>query len=120
MDASDGPPKDACYTTFIENTSRGQTHFAIDFNGTSIDLAMYAKIPHGTGAALTYGAYDPAVGLAPGQVAIVFLGYSPVGGLQPNVACPVPGTSFRPVWMSPIACWLVATAPWRLLIACRD
>ena len=90
MDAAMGPPSDACFTAFIANTSQGQAHMNIEFNGAFIDLARFAKIPQGQGQNLTYGAYDPAVGLAPGQVAIVFLAYSPVLTLPPNVACPVP------------------------------
>ena len=91
MDAASGPPQDACFATFIANTSRGQAHIDISFNGAGIDLSKYAKIPQGSGQSLTYAAYDPFVGLAPGQVAIVFLAYAPGGALlMPNVACPVP------------------------------
>lgn len=90
MDAAMGPPQDACYTVFVANTSRAHTQMTIEFDGMPVDLAQFAKLPQGSGQNLTYGAYDPAVGLAPGQVAIVFLGYAPIGGLQPNVACPVP------------------------------
>ena len=87
MDAAMGPPQDACYTVFIANTSQGQAHMNIEWNGSYIDLATYAKIPQGQGQSLTYGAYDPGKGLEPGQVAIVFLGYAPGLG---NVTCPVP------------------------------
>ncbi len=91
MDAAQGPPQDACFATFIANTSRGQAHMNISFNGAFIDLATFAKIPQGSGQSLTYQPYDPGVGLAPGQVAIVFLAYAPAGGLlMQNVACPVP------------------------------
>jgi hypothetical protein len=91
MDAAMGPPQDACYTVFIANTSQGQAHMNIEWNGSFIDLAVHAKIPMGQGQSLTYGAYDPGKGLAPGEVAIVFLAYAPAGGpLMSNVACPVP------------------------------
>ncbi len=91
MDAAQGPPQDACFTTFIANTSRGQAHMNISFNGSFIDLSKFAKIPAGSGQSLSYQPYDPGVGLMPGQVAIVFLGYAPAGGpLTGNVACPVP------------------------------
>jgi hypothetical protein len=91
MDAAAGPPQDACYTVFIANTSQGQAHMNIEWNGSFIDLATYAKIPIGQGQSLTYGPYDPGKGLAPGEVAIVFLAYAPAGGpLMGNVACPVP------------------------------
>lgn len=91
MDAAAGPPQDACYTVFVANTSQGQAHMNISFNGSYLNLAQFAKIPQGQGQSLTYGPYDPSVGLAPGQVAIVFLGYAPgANPLTPNVACPVP------------------------------
>ena len=91
MDAAMGPPHDACFAVFIANTSQGQAHMNIEFNGSYIDLSRFAKIPQGQGKNLTYGAYDPGTGLSPGQVAIVFLAYAPAGGpLMGNVQCPVP------------------------------
>jgi hypothetical protein len=91
MDAAQGPPQDACFAVFIANTSRGQAHIDVDWGGVGVNLAQFAKLPQGTGTNLTYGNYDPSEGLAPGQVAILFLAYAPGGGpLMPNVACPVP------------------------------
>ncbi len=91
MDAASGPPQDACFAVFIANTSRGQAHIDVDWNGQGIDLATYAKKPLGQGTGLQYGTYDPAQGLAPGEVAILFLAYAPPSiPLMPNVACPVP------------------------------
>ncbi|MDB4953654.1 MAG: hypothetical protein JWO36_1223 [Myxococcales bacterium] len=87
MDAAQGPPSDACYTVFVANTSRGQVHIKVEWNGQPIDLAMYARLPAGAGTMLTYQPYDPAAGLAPGKVAIVFLAYAFGIG---NVSCPVP------------------------------
>src|SRR5688500_6518631 len=91
MDAADGPPRDACFTVFVANTSRGQAHIDVDWGGQFIDLSKYAKLPQGTGTSLTYAPYDPSTGLAPGQVAILFLAYAPAGSpLMGNVTCPVP------------------------------
>jgi hypothetical protein len=91
MDAADGPPRDACFTVFVANTSRGQAHIDVDWAGQGIDLSKYAKLPQGTGTSLTYAPYDPSTGLAPGQVAIIFLAYAPAGSpLMGNVQCPVP------------------------------
>jgi len=87
MDAAQGPPVDACYTVFVANVSRGQVHMQIEWNGQQIDLSKFAKLPIGAGTSLTYAAYNPMTGLAPGQVAIVFLAYALNIG---NVACPVP------------------------------
>jgi len=91
MDAASGPPQDACYTVFVANTSRGPVHINAEWNGTTIDLSKFAKLPQGQGTSLTYGNYDPAAGLAPGDVAILFLAYAPPAiPLMPNVDCPVP------------------------------
>ena len=91
MDAAEGPPRDACYAMFVANTSRGQVHMNVTWGNSNLDLSKFAKLPQGQGQSLTYANYDPAVGLAPGQVAILFLAYAPGGNpLAPNVACPVP------------------------------
>jgi hypothetical protein len=93
MDAAQGPPIDACYTVFIANTSQANVHPAIEYMGTSIDMSQFAKIPQGAGTTLQYGAYDPTAGLAPGQVAIVFLNYVLNIG---NVTCPIaPATTTK-------------------------
>ncbi len=97
MDAAQGPPYDACYTVFVANTSRGNVHMNIEWNGEAIDLAQFAKLPVGSGQSLTYQNYDPMAGLAPGQVAIVFLAYSFWLG---NVACPVPAAIGDPAQIS--------------------
>ncbi len=90
MDAAMGPPQDACFAVFIANTSTQPVHIQSQWNGQSIDLSTYAKLPVGTGTALTYGAYDAAAGLAPGKVAILFLAYFQRFSLPPQPACPVP------------------------------
>lgn len=91
MDAADGPPRDACFTVFVANTSPAQVHVNVEWNNLQLNLAQYAKLPQGQGQSLSYGAYDPAAGLAPGKVAIIFLAYAPAGGpLMGNVTCPVP------------------------------
>lgn len=87
MDAATGPPQDACYTVFVANISRANVHISVDWNAQSIDLATFAKLPTGVGQSLAYAPYDPIAGLAPNQVAILFLAYAPGLG---NVACPVP------------------------------
>jgi hypothetical protein len=87
MDAAQGPPQDACFAVFIANTSASPVHIQTEWHGTTIDMSKFAKLPQGQGQSLTYGNYDVAGGLAPGQVAILFLAYQ----FQfMNVACPVP------------------------------
>jgi hypothetical protein len=78
----------ACFAAFVANTWNTPVHIQADFNGQTIDLGQFAKIPSGSGASLTYGAYDPVAGLAPGQVAILFLAGG-TGGFG-GVSCPVP------------------------------
>lgn len=91
MDAADGPPRDACYTVFVANTSPGQVHINVEWNGLQLNMGQYAKLPTGQGQSLGYAPYDPVQGLAPGKVAILFLAYAPAGGpLMGNVTCPVP------------------------------
>jgi len=97
MDGAEGPPKGGCYTMFVANTSREQAHMNMEWNGIQIDLATFAKIPTGSGTSLAYGAYNPVTGLAPGQVAILFLSYSP--GFM-HVACPVPAAVGAPAQIS--------------------
>ncbi|HVV87398.1 MAG TPA: IgGFc-binding protein [Kofleriaceae bacterium] len=91
MDAAMGPPQDACYTVFVANVSRAPVHLNVEWNGQPIDLARWARLPAGQGQGLTYGAFDPAAGLEPGKVAILFLAAAP-NGLPPelggNVPCP--------------------------------
>ncbi len=90
MDAAQGPPYDACFTVFVANTSKQNVHINIDWNGTAINMGQFAKLPIGQGQSLTYGAFNPTDGLAPGQVAIVFLAYAQQSFPNMNVACPVP------------------------------
>ncbi len=87
MDAAQGPPQDACFAVFVANVGDSAVHIQGDWNGQTIDMSKYAKLPQGQGQSLTYGSYDVAGGLAPGGVAILFLAYSFAFG---NVACPVP------------------------------
>jgi hypothetical protein len=75
---------------FVANVSTAPVHINVDWGGQAIDLAKYAKLPQGTGTSLTYGTYDPAAGLDPGKVAILFLDYNPASLIFGNVACPVP------------------------------
>lgn len=77
----------ACFAAFVANLWHAPAHIDVSFKGQAIDMATYAKIPSGSGATLQYLAYDPTAGLAPGEVAILFLaGGEGVGGTPP---CPV-------------------------------
>lgn len=74
----------SCFVTLVTNTFSEPAHVAAQFRDGNIDLSKHAAIPRGEGRALTYELYDPAKGLSPGEVLIVFLHQ---GG---GVPCPVP------------------------------
>ncbi len=81
-----------CFVSFVANTSNQPTTIQASWGDLPIDLAVHAAIPVGSGPSLTYEPYDPAAGLAPGQVAILFLANDPGphGNWSPAAACPVP------------------------------
>ena len=68
------PADGDCYAAFIANTWTTPVHISVEYKGSSLDPTSFTRIPQGTGASLTYGAYDATAGLAPGQVALLFLG----------------------------------------------
>ena len=120
MDGAAGPPYDACYAVFVANVSAAPVHLTVDWGGQPIDLSQFAKLPQGTGMSLTYGAFDPNAGLAPGAVAILFLDYGNSSIFDfGNVACPVPaalnagvqvhgtgvGTAFRITTDTPVVAY---------------
>ncbi len=78
----------ACFAAFIANTWSTPVHIDVNYLGQSLPVASFVKIPQGQGQGLTYGNYDPAAGLPPGEVAILFLSAGPQGFFMPP--CPVP------------------------------
>ena len=89
MDAAQGPPQDACFAVFVANTSKDPVHLDITWNGMTLAVNTFTKLPVGAGKALTYEAYDNTAGLAPGKVAILFLAEGPYSIFNMNVQCPV-------------------------------
>lgn len=81
-----------CFVVFIANTFKEAARVQASWGGTAISMAQHAKLPKGTGPSISYQPYDPAVGIPPGEVAILFLANDPVwhGSWQPPAACPVP------------------------------
>jgi IgGFc binding protein len=75
---------DVCFAAFIGNTWNSAVHIGVDFNGMTLPVGNFAFIPSGTGPSLTYTPYDATNGLAPGQVAILFL----AGGTGAGPMCP--------------------------------
>ncbi len=74
----------ACFVSFVTNTFGSNAHLTASLKDEPIDLAKYAKLPVGQGRTLEYRDYDPVRGLAPGEVAILFLAN------WGSVQCPVP------------------------------
>jgi hypothetical protein len=86
-----------CFAAFVANTWTTAAHITVTWAGTSLDPAVFTSLPSGTGANITYGAYDDATGIAPGAVAILFLSGMTGSGddcpLTPAVAsASIPGT----------------------------
>jgi hypothetical protein len=81
-----------CLVTFVANTWTTPAVITASWGATPIDLAVHARIPRGAGPSLTYDPYDPVAGLAPGDVAIIFLANDPTphGTWVAPAACPIP------------------------------
>lgn len=78
----------ACFAAFVTNTWSVPIHIKVDRNGADLPVSQFIKIPTGQGAQLTYAAYDEAAGLAPGNVAILFLSQTPQFPPPIGNACP--------------------------------
>ncbi|HEX4514092.1 MAG TPA: IgGFc-binding protein [Polyangiaceae bacterium] len=72
-----------CFVAFVANTWDTDAHISVDFNGASLPVANFTRIPSGKGQNITYAPYNGA--LPAGQVAIVFLG----GGSGGAPQCPI-------------------------------
>lgn len=75
----------ACFAAFVANTWSTPAHLSVEYAGQTLSLASFARIPSGTGSSLSYSTFDPVAGLAPGQVAVLFLAGSP----SATPTCPV-------------------------------
>jgi hypothetical protein len=79
----------ACFAAFVANTWGTPVHLQVEYQGQSLSVADFTRIPQGQGQSLTYAPYDAVAGLPPGEVAILFLAQGPnFGSFMP--ACPVP------------------------------
>jgi len=76
----------ACFAVFVANTSDQPAHINVEYNGSMLPVASFARIPSGQGMAIQYNPYDAAAGLPPNEVAILFLSRGP-GNL---INCPIP------------------------------
>ncbi len=79
----------ACFAAFVANTWDKFVRISVTYDGTQLNPGTFAYIPSVDGSGVvTYNLYDPAVGLPPGQVAILFLSRNVNGASVPD--CPKP------------------------------
>jgi hypothetical protein len=79
----------ACFAAYVTNTWTTPIHIKVDYDGKPLNPDQFVKIPTGQGAQLTYAPYNDAVGLSPGNVAILFLAQAP-GEWGPPLGEPCP------------------------------
>lgn len=80
---------DACFAVFIANTWNSPAHLSVEFQGNTLPISQFARIPVGSGPQLTYQPFDEAAGMAPGELVVLFLS-GPQGAPMPgNAPCPV-------------------------------
>ena len=62
-----------CFAAFVVNNWVSAAHIAVQYQGVTLNVPPFARIPNGSGPSLTYQPYDGNAGLPPGEVAILFL-----------------------------------------------
>lgn len=78
-----------CFAAYVANTWDEPVQIEVEFDGQLLPVADFTRIPVGTGPGLTLAPYDDQAGLAPGEVAVLFLS-GPTGNFQyGKVPCPV-------------------------------
>jgi hypothetical protein len=78
----------ACFAVVVANTWDTALTLEVTFQGESLSERPFVHLPRGQGLELSYEAYDPATGVPPGDVAILFLADSAEPG-GPYPGCPV-------------------------------
>jgi len=79
----------ACFAVFVANTWNTPVHITVEHAGNTLPVGNFARIPVGSGPSLTYQTFDPAMGIPPGEVAVLFLS-GPQGQPGPGSApCPI-------------------------------
>ena len=77
-----------CFAAFVANTWDTPAHITVEYEGQELPVGDFAYLPEGAGPALSYEPYDDVAGLAPGEVAILFLA-GPTNAMG-EVNCPHP------------------------------
>ena len=80
----------ACFAAFVANTWSQPAHLKVSYGGNALPVAEFARIPSGSGQALTYKPFNPAAGIPPGAVVILFLAGPTGKPAQGTSPCPVP------------------------------
>jgi hypothetical protein len=76
-----------CFAAYIANTWDAPVTLSVDWQGSSLDVSTFARIPSGSGPTITYSPL-PKGQLPPGQVAILFLAHFNAGGMNTTLNCP--------------------------------
>jgi hypothetical protein len=79
-----------CYAIFVVNQwpTGEKARLQVSLGDNVLPIEQFARIPSGTGTSITYGTFDPNVGLDKNQIAILFLSRDPNHVNDPN-----PGTT---------------------------
>lgn len=75
-----------CFAAIVANTWDTPAHLAVDGFASTFAMEQFTRIPVGSGENIRYEPYSADRGLAPGQVAVVFLS----GEEGPAPLCPAP------------------------------
>src|ERR1700760_4573700 len=62
----------ACFAAYVANTSSSPLSITVEYNGMSLPIDGFARVPSGTGTSITYAPLTGGM-LPPNQVAILFL-----------------------------------------------
>jgi hypothetical protein len=79
-----------CYAVFVVNQWKTGEPAKIEVRqgNTVLPIGSFARIPAGHGTGITYGSFDPTVGLPANQIAILFLSRDPGATSDPNQTDP--------------------------------
>jgi hypothetical protein len=81
-----------CLAAFVANVWDAPVTITAEYGGMALDVSAMARVPTGSGPALTYQPLPGGV-LGPGEVAAVFLAYHNAGFLPPCPAGVTPGVT---------------------------
>lgn len=80
----------ACHAVFVANTWGRSAQVAVTYQGQTLDVASFGRIPSGVAGNTQYNPI-PADGIPPGEVAVLFLSHRPgtQHGTGSSLECPV-------------------------------